>query len=406
MSYLNNFALEGFLEDEGSLSTLVGMALNDGKEIVGYYGLPYINAHYGEVQLIVQTDYIEDREQLSAVRLDEHSSGDCVWNVKVSGMDIDLSEGDRLCKRVAVTRADDEDGLATIYVVNADVIPSYSEGDIVKMQVIALPNIIEYYKDEEEYYKSYEGESPEKTLYLEDGSILPTGLLDNRNPNSKNFNKNENFDEINTIRGTVQSVVWGRLEVFDKTFESFIRCKINTQFGPLEVLHTVEQVEESQRKNIKVGATVYFCGRLSGDVAIYEYENGIVLNEEHNLRVLRTVFCGNDPERARSILSDNCVYCAEYNNKQYNGPDEILNRLKYVNEAIEAETFAHRAKISFIEDGDEKLDYGVGKECLVLATGEEDNYQSIVFIDVNEEGYVTRIFTSINPKYHFKLDEL
>lgn len=61
---------------------------------------------------------------------------------------------------------------------------------------------------------------------------------------------------------------------------------------------------------MRVGAVVSGICIISGDVALYEYENGIVKDLEHNLRALRYSFVHGEAERLYSILAENAVYYA------------------------------------------------------------------------------------------------
>ena len=63
----------------------------------------------------------------------------------------------------------------------------------------------------------------------------------------------------------------------------FHRVMIDTEFGELEIAHTSDQVSEEELPLIKAGATVFGAFMVYGDCAIYEYENGIVKDEEHDL---------------------------------------------------------------------------------------------------------------------------
>jgi hypothetical protein len=63
------------------------------------------------------------------------------------------------------------------------------------------------------------------------------------------------------------------------------------------------------------------------------------------------------------------------------------------------------ATITSVDDGEEELPYGVGQRCVILAEEEENNYVSIAFLDMDEEGYVTKLIISVNGRYHFKVDE-
>ena len=68
--YLENFNLEFFLEDEDTLTGLMAHIAEKGKGITGYYGLPYFNMHYGDVQIILRTDYSDGGEHLEVISAD------------------------------------------------------------------------------------------------------------------------------------------------------------------------------------------------------------------------------------------------------------------------------------------------------------------------------------------------
>lgn len=156
---------------------------------------------------------------------------------------------------------------------------------------------------------------------------------------------------------------------------------------------------------MEVGSTVVMYGTLSADVAIYEYEKGIVKNEDNNLAAMRYMFAGNDADRIRSILSEDVVYLSQSGNK-YAGIDAVINQLKYVKSANPDKYFAHFAIIKSIDEGEEELEYSVGKRCLILASKEETNYESIVFFDFDDECNISKIVTSTNPRYHFAIQQL
>lgn len=400
--YLENLGLDFLREDEDTFGGFIYDCANTGEAITGYYGLPYINKHYGFVQIIVQLVYQEDGKSLMVDEIASHVSGYTMWKCRVNEMNID--KDNKLSKRIIVSKLDGG-GFVPVTLVNADVLPSFMEDDIIEMQMIAFPEIIEYFENEDDYADSSPSMTDGKKLLIKEGGVFPVGLLKNRNPEDPEFEKNEHLDDIVNVRGTVKSFERGKCTFGEDTKYPFVICNIETDFGPLQIVHTLEQVKEEQHKNMKAGAIVNFYGLLSGDVAIHEYGKGIVRDEEHNLAALRYVFTGNDPERIRQILSDDCVYCAGYNGNEYFGADEIINRIKYVHEIHAEKYFAHFATISSIDEGEEELDYSVGKRCLVLASGEETNYESILFIDVNEEGNISHLITSVEPRYHFDIDQ-
>lgn len=403
--FLENFGLDFFTEEEETFTNLMKFVASEGKPITGYYGLPYFNHHFGEVQIILNTEHNDSGEGLSVTGLDTHASGRAVWEVRLSEVNIDRKDKDTLSKRVVVSRMDGSGGMAVVNLVNADVMPSFLEGDTVKMQMIAFPKLIEYFESEEAYEEKQPKMKNGGSFCLAEGTVFPTGMLRNRNPEDPDFEQSDDLDDLTAIRGTVKGAYWGKFEMNGESDNTFIRCVIDTEFGPLDIVHTAEQVSEEYRENIKVGATVSFYGTLSGDVAIYEYDEGIIRDEEHNLAAMRYVFSGNDPDRIKSILSEDVVYSAEYNGTKYLGPQEVVDRLKFVQQDNEDKHIVQFATITQIDAGEEELEYDVGKRCLVIAQNEETNYTSIVFIELDKNENIVKLTTSQNSRYHFTFDQ-
>lgn len=404
--YLENLNMGFFRESEESYGSLMGIAASEGKSIYGYYNLPYLNKHFGSIQIILRTGYREQSDEvdgrcIQGEGLDTHVSGRSVWEVRVHEMNINKKDSDLLEKRVVVTRMDGE-GMAVVNLVNADVLPSFMKDDIIKMQMVAFPDLIEYYKDEDDY-AAHQPEAKDGHKWLiGEGSVFPSGMMRNRNPKSEEFESDETLDDIVAVRGIVKGLFWGQFEFDGESHNTYLRCIIDTDFGELLIVHTIEQVDEELRCNMEVGSTVMMYGTLSGDVAIYEYDEGLIRDEEHDLAAMRYMFSGNDPKRIRSILSKDAVY-SSLSGKQYKGPDSIIERIRYVQKENPDKYFAHFAKICSVDDGENKLEYAVDKRCLILASKEEDNYEAIVFLDYDEDGNICRILTTNNSRYHFKI---
>lgn len=404
-NYLKHFGLDFLTETEEEVGRLWAYIAQEGTPIVGYYGSPYLNQHFGDVQLILRTIHNREEGRLEVAGMDTHASGNCVWEVNVSSMNIQRKDTDSMERRCVVRRKSDGGGLAVINIVNADVLPSFDEGDDIKLQMIAFPHFIEYFKDEDAYVDAQpEGRYGRKWI-LSDGSTLPAGLLRNRNPESDEFESNEDLDELMLIRGTVKKLYHDEFELGDMKQDMYIRCIIGTEHGDLEIVHTIDEVEEAQRENICVGATVSGAFILSGDAAIYEYEQGIILDEAHDLAILRSTFAGADPERLRSVFAEDATYFAEYDGETRTGREAIIERLKAVAEENEEKCFAHLAAITSVDDGDEPLPYGEGKRCIVIACGEEHDYRAIVFADIDEEGQISWLVISCDGRYRFRIEE-
>ena len=396
-----NFALDFFMDSFDSFNTLFKHILIGAKPIYGYYGIPYWNHHYGDVQMVFHADKQGDTQVSD---LASHAAGKTEWEVLLYEPDLNQKGKDRLARNAIVTRSDGTSGMAVVSIVNADVLPSYVKKDRIKLQVIALPFLIGYYSDENECRQNANSFCPGGKL-LEDGVIFPIGLVVNRVPVSSKMPKDIRNEEVNVVRGTVKHVEGGTFILEEDEYHPYIVCEIDTQFGPLEIIHAPDQVDEALRDNIREGATVLFYGMISGDAAIGEYADGIVRDEEHDLAALRYVFAGGDPERLRSIMTENTVYLAEHNNRTFTGTAEIIERIKYVQKKREEESYVHLATISAVDASEDPPDYSVGKRCIGIASGSVLFYESVVFIDVDEDGNILRLVASKDSRYKFTVDE-
>lgn len=403
-NFIEHLGLEFLTETEEKVRDLWTFIAQNGKAITGYYGYPYLNYHFGDAQFILQTIRNDEEKRLEVVGMDTHAAGSCAWEVSLSGINVARNDATVVERRCVVHRASDGGGMAVVNIVNADVLPCFDEGEIVRLQMVAFPTLIEYFKDEAEYVAAQPETSTGHKWLLADGSMLASGLMRNHDPESDEFQTNDDLDDLMLIRGTVKKLAHGVVECDGNKDNAFIYCLIGTENGDLEIIHTADAVKEEQLENVRVGAIVNGAFVLSGDAAIYEYENGAVFNEENDLSILRSTFAGADPERMRSVFAENATYLAEYNNTTYTGRDEIINRLKSVAEDAEKKYFAHFATITSVLEGEEELRYGVGKRCIVIAYGEEDNYQTIAFADIDEDGRISRLVTSVNERYRFQVD--
>ncbi len=403
-NYLNHLGLDFLAETEEEMRNLWGCIAQEGKAISGYYSFPYINHHFGNAQLILRV-IRKGEKSFEAVGMDTHSSGNCIWELCFTGANIARKDADILERRCIVRRRHGSGGIAVVNIVNADVLPSFAEGEPVRLQMIAFPSRIEYFKDEDAYAAAQPKGSDGEEWLLADGAVIPSGLLYNRNPESDAFDSDDDLDDITLVRGTVKGLYYGTVAFGEEKHDAYLRCIVGTEFGDLEIVHTIGEVAEAQHGDIRVGATVSAVVTLSGDAAIYEYEQGIILDEDHDLAILRATFAGADPERLRRVFAEDAVYSAEYNDKTYTGRDAILERLKGVTENADVRYYAHSAVITSVDEGDEPLPYGAGKRCIVIAPGEEDNYDTVAFADIDEEGRISRLTTSISGRYHFHIEE-
>lgn len=393
---LKNYGLEFLTEDEDMFMGFLAYLVKEGKEITGYYGMPYFYKSMGNVEFWVRAERDEEGN-LSVSGAGAHCGGACVWDVVHSGIDITPKDASKLERIIMVHRKDGRSGLLPIDMITADVLPSFLKGDHIKVQVIAQPLSINYYANEDEYKEAQpEDENGEKWM-IGNGSLLPMSFLYNHAPERYEQGKDYESDSYIQFNATVTGLYHGTFEMGDKEGDMFIRCFADTEYGELEFDHSREQVPEEQRRNIKIGSVISGVCILSGDVAICEYERGAIRDFEHDLRLLRYTFVKGEAERLRGILSETAIYETD---KSYSGRDQIIERIDFVHENTKKEYFAHLATITEADHPD----YPVGTRCIVLASGGENNYESIAFITVNDDGLIEKIKISRDGGYRFKID--
>lgn len=400
-SYIENFGLSFLTETDEDAIGLVQYIAKTGKAIVGYYGTPYINAHFGDAQFILRTELKSEEKAIEVVGMDTHCSGECVWECRLGSVELNTEEEDKLSKKCILAKKEDGSGMVVANIVNADVLPSFQEDDIVKLQMVAFSVDINYYPDEDAYAKEQPESASGRKWLLADGTIFPSGLLRNRNPEDPEYGKNNWMDDHVLIRGTVKKLCRGDVRVGETEAPAFIRCVIDTQNGPLELIHTAAQVKRSQHDYVKIGAVVSGIFVLSGDAAIYEYENGIVKDEEHDLALLRGIFCGEDPERMRYALAEDAVYIPGSGRTLFKGRDAILAQMgadRYNGKV------AYMATIESVDDGDTSLSYERGKRCVVIVEEATGDYQSFVFVETDQEGRIASLSMTAENRYHVRLD--
>lgn len=402
MHFLENMGLGFLAESEESISALWSYIVQNGNRISGYYGLPYINCECGSVQFVLRTALGEDGKY-EIVGMDTQARGRSVWDVCLDEVNLTPKTADKLEHCRLVHRPNGE-GCAVIHIINGDVLPGFEEGEEVKLQVTAFPAFIEYYEDEEAYMEAQPKQKDGKTWIISEGFPFPAGLFANGDPESDAFEKGEEPDDLMLIRGTVKKLWLGTFEIDGKKHNTFIRCLIDTDFGELQIAHTLKDVKKEQWDNLREGATVYGAFRIVGDAAIYEHEEGIVLDEDHDLAILRSVLSGGDAERMRCVFAEDAVYVSECSKLTFKGRDDIIARLNFVSRENET-VYAKAAIIAEADEGETPLPYTVGRRCIVISYGEEEEYAAIAFADIDEEGRISRLFVTSDERYTFALDE-
>lgn len=406
--FLENMNLKEFGEDEETIGGLLAVTVEKGNVRPGYSGNLYFNYEPGDAQFVARVQVNKAEEKLEAVGLDAHAAGHGIWDVVVSDVEVDFKEKDPLQKRIAVKGLNGK-GCAVLTLVNADILPSTNAGDRLRLQVAAFPITLHYFRDEDEYTDSLERDKFGQTFGLEDGALLPVGLLHNGNPEKA---EQENAEDVSLgymlVKGTVKALVKGKLQFTEEEWEPFIRCVIDTQFGELEIVHSYQQIPEEQRDNFDEGAVVSCLCLLSADPGIQEYADGAIYDEEHDLLLYKDAVIRQSSNRMVGAIAEDAVYSTQ-SGKFFEGKANVIDRMKYVDEARKAKNLHARgimATITHPEEPTAELEYCKGKRCLILCY-EEDKYSygAIAFIDTDGDGKISRLTVSTDSGYRFDLDD-
>ncbi len=392
--YLHALGLDFITEDEDTIRNFLGHVLSNGKAVHNYYGLPYINEHFGSTQIICRVGHNPEGKGLQFTGFDSHADSLCVWKMRIEQKMKNKDEEDPTRVKLLAKGLDGSSMLA-IDVVNGDILPSFKKDEVVELQMVAFAEKTDFYADEEAYADTVEpGPNGKKTM-IGDNTIFPIGF----------FSESEEVKDVVQIHGTIKSMTFGTSQFEDQKIQSNIRCHVDTQLGEIVVILPFDDIEDVRKnENMREGKVIDCYARLSGDAAIYAYENGIVKDAENNLKLVAYTLEDGDPERLRSVLAKDFVYHSENAGKHIENVDEYIDFVKAVHGGGEVAHTCYATIVS-IDEGSTELEYPVGTRCAVISYESEEGYNSTIFVDTNEDGEIKRIYLSREGRYHFKVDD-
>ncbi len=399
-----SYGMEAFEKDPEELKKLIYCVVRNGTEIPGYYGMPYLFTQTGTSEIWV--NIVPDEKGPKITGFHTHAQGNCVWRMVCSDIDISPKHNEKLERILIMHPLTKEpyiypDFMLPVNIINADVLPSFLKGDILTLQLVAPCVEVNYYATEEEFDADPSTNPNVRKWLREDGKLAPIHFMRNHNPEVFELGKEYDTDLLVHFRARVKRLEEGKLMVGGGKDRTFTRCIAETRYGELDFIHTVEQVPEKQRENIRVGSIISGTCVLSADAAIYEYKDGFIKDFSHDLLLLRYAMQRGEAERLRSVLTEDTVYEATYYGKTFVGPDAIIERFRAVHENHKGQYIAHLAEITGHDSPG--LEFPVGSKCIVLASEEEDNYESIVFMNVDQDGSIARIVVTSESGYVFSL---
>ncbi len=399
MAYFpENLGLGLLSKSKGNFERFIARIAAEGTPVTGYYGRPYINRFYGDAQLILRTRMNVAGTQVEITGVDTHCAGRCLWDVLPSDIGIASKHADATARRLAVKPADGGKGVAVVDIVNADVLPSFLDDDVLTLQMTGFPLAIDYYADEAAYAANWTGRGDGGRWRLSDGAILPAAFLRGQAPE---YAGGASEGRV-LIRGTVKGVEQCALPEGIGPGGAFVRATIGTRFGDLELVHTAAQVSPPGRKHMRAGATVSGAFVLSGNAAVGEYAGGVVRDARHNLRLLRHAVASGEVGRLRYALDRAAVCTSEIAEDTAVGREAVIRRLR---QAYGGGRHVVAARLARVFAG-EKESPGPGRVadgtgCVVWDAVDGDRGAAIAFSQTNADGLIVRIDIRRAGRYRY-----
>ncbi|MCR4661542.1 MAG: hypothetical protein K5765_06035 [Clostridia bacterium] len=372
----SNVSLNKMVDPKDIVKSFVELTVKKGTKVDGYND-SYFNYNLSAVQFVVSCN--EKTKSLNT--LDVHYISDNTWNVEVVG-DInctnEISNG--LTKRLMV-KPNGSDEELPLYVLNSDLLPSYLPGEKLELQVIAFPEIIKVFEYDEDFRLTTKSTKEVYDDIFADGTI----------------NRYDEEDEATTEVDKMQIFFKSKIEKLEKidVVENnldihIMKATINTSVGKLDLVFSPEQVAESNIEDVKEGSIVTGFALISADTMIDEYCNGIIKDEEHNLKLIRNVLHNHsEKDKLSHILKEDTIFNSEIYNETIQGSKEIIDRLDLYDEPN---------KSNYVTTTN--IDSGESKYALLISNDDNDY---LLFLELDEDGLVNKMVITNTKPYEYKL---
>ena len=412
---LHCYGLEYLDETQEDRQGLLAHIAQNAKVHKGYRGV-YLNYYMNSVQYCLSAMKNESN-RYEIINMDVHNTGREVWTCRIKGTLKD-DTSDPLSKRVMVSTEDDE-SFAVVELINSDIFPSYEDGETIRFQVTGQALQVHYYENEGAYIQAEGIDIKDDHPVLKpgklangDGVIIPSGFINQHLVRKDQTEKKEIDPEVDSycaVRGTVKRLMIHDVKLDDKMASRYISCLIDTQFGELPIVHALDDVSDEDRKQMKEGAVVSVVCVLSGDMLIYDYDQGIVLNEENNRKLLRSCFNSHGNwDRLHAALAENCIYESEGSGMRIQGKEKIIAFLEEREQVQIAAGVKYDAVYATLEKpvcDTHEYDAEEGTEVVALYAHGENGWMSIVFLHNDEEGLIDQIFLSENNRHRVSVHD-
>ncbi len=352
----DSFSLNEMVAKPDDAFRLCSLAMVGGQRVQGYGG-DYFRMYLGDTMVTVRTMHDLTTGEEMLLGMDTHAVSDCVWDCRVV-KDVTPADADPLSRRLLVS-VDGCDHMALVDVLCADVLPAYTVGMSLKLNMAAFPMRLVY-------SESGKGKVVEAT---EDGVLL---------------------------EGVVKDAKVGESYMGLELMTKFVRATIETSMGDIELCHPMDMVPEDQKDLVKNGSIVSAYCNLSGDAAIDKYVGGIIYNEENDLITLSDFFRTGDLHRLRPIMRSDCV--AVFLQNRQEGQEMSLSLLDEVGKDLREAGLNHG--VLGRVTGGEGLSRP-GQPCLLLGN-EKGEYAFLCLLDVDSLGRIRSLTITNDARYEFE----
>ena len=393
-NYLKILGLGFIYEDLDAMSGMIGHVLQKGKPIHNYYGLPYLNEHFGSTQIVCRVGPTPEGDKLQFTGFDSHADSLCCWKFRIDHKMKNKDKDDPTRVKLLLKDLNGGNPVA-VDVLNGDILPSFKKDEMIELQMIAFAEHADFYADEDAYADTVEpGPNGKKTM-IGENTLFPVGF----------FSDDEAVKDVVQIHGVIKRMALGKNEIEGKEVSANIRCHVDTQLGEIVIILPLDDIEEVRNnENMREGKVINCLARLSGDAAINDYEEGMVKNAENNLKLVAYTLEDGDPKRLCSVAAENFHYHSDSSGKDIRDIDEYIEFVNYVNSQVKT-SHTDYATIAEIAEGDEELEYSIGTRCALIRYEGEEGYDAIIFVDTDNEGNIRRILLSREGRYRFKVED-
>lgn len=363
--------------------------VNENKSIeLDGFNYKYLNAYQDKekeagLQIILNKNIETKKETISI-----NHTNSCTWDFRILAKINNLEEDCYLIDNNVEGILNGSKSIATIKLVNKDILPSVLIDDVLKVQVSGFAEEIRFFSEENEPYQKFNYFKNKN----ENNKAYVASLLD-----TKSTQDNLIFANHVAIAGIVKEIYVYDFEMFDKKSE-YYGAKIETDFGDLMIYFSEDNIIYCKRGSFKKGSIIECTVSLVGDVYLKREMLKIDYNKENTTRLFRRAFSEENFNYFENIISDDCIYKSV--NFEINGKRNIIDKLNGLASNNKVSVTLRKCVITKVPENSE---LNIGDECMYYSQkGSSGHCLTYVrFDDSNKINYIRLLKTN---GYSYKFD--